>query len=152
MATSEAEALVPFPIAPPLPLGRPPQFTRRPARSLPGRAAGTTAVLLLYTGGTIGMRKDEKTGAFEPDATYFEALLARGLLPDDDTMPRLSFSAFDPPLDSSDMSQLHWAAIAIAIAEEYDHYDGFVVVHGTDTMAFVFLSPSLPFSFSTPFF
>ncbi len=43
---------------------------------------------------------------------------------------------FDPPIDSSDMSPAHWQDIARAIAENYDSYDGFVVLHGTDTMAY----------------
>ena len=43
---------------------------------------------------------------------------------------------FDPPIDSSNMNPAHWSEIAKAIEEHYDDYDGFVVLHGTDTMAF----------------
>ncbi len=43
---------------------------------------------------------------------------------------------FDPPIDSSDMNISHWQQIARAIADNYEHYDGFVVLHGTDTMAY----------------
>ena len=93
-------------------------------------------VLILYTGGTIGMRKDPSTHAYVPDADFLAQSLRDGLLPQDDAVPRLSYSAFDPPLDSSDMNSVHWCGIATAIGEEYSHYDGFVVVTGTDTMAY----------------
>jgi len=94
------------------------------------------SVLLLYTGGTIGMRKDAATGAYFPDAEYLADRLVHGLLPRDAAMPDLSLSAYTPPLDSSDMNSIHWTAIAEAIGEEYDKYDGFVVISGTDTMAY----------------
>ena len=43
---------------------------------------------------------------------------------------------FNPPIDSSDMNLEHWRLIARSIADNYDRYDGFVVLHGTDTMAY----------------
>ena len=43
---------------------------------------------------------------------------------------------FEPPIDSSNMSPKHWSDIARAIEDNYDRFDGFVVLHGTDTMAF----------------
>ena len=44
--------------------------------------------------------------------------------------------SFNPPIDSSDMNPTHWEQIAEAIRDNYDRYDGFVVLHGTDTMAY----------------
>lgn len=84
------------------------------------------------------MRKDPTTQAYIPDSSFLAKSLREGLLPhDDDSMPKLSYSAFDPPLDSSDMNSVHWNSVAKAIGEEYDKFDGFVVVTGTDTMAYL---------------
>ena len=92
-----------------------------------------TKVLLIYTGGTIGMHRNPLTAALEP--FNFEHLLQN--------VPELSeFSTqidtyqFQPPIDSSDMSPARWTDIAHVIADHYDAYDGFVVLHGTDTMAY----------------
>lgn len=115
------------------------KFTRSKPEIFPiyGTSPSKPHVLILYTGGTIGMRKDPETQAYIPDAHFLAKSLREGLLPhDDDSVPRLSYSAFDPPLDSSDMNCVHWSSIAKAIGEEYDHYDGIVVVTGTDTMAY----------------
>jgi len=90
-------------------------------------------VLLIYTGGTIGMNRNPHTGALEP--FNFEHLL--------NNVPELAqFSThiatyqFDPPIDSSDMSPALWTDLAHIIADNYDNYDGFVILHGTDTMAY----------------
>ncbi len=93
----------------------------------------TNKVLLVYTGGTIGMGKNPRTGALEP--LDFSHLLEKipeykQLSADVDTVQ------FDPPLDSSDMSPEYWVRMVDVIAENYDKYDGFVVLHGTDTMAY----------------
>ena len=93
----------------------------------------TNKVLLVYTGGTIGMGKNPRTGALEP--LNFSHLLDnipeyKQLSADVDSVQ------FDPPLDSSDMSPEYWARMVEVIAENYDRYDGFVVLHGTDTMAY----------------
>lgn len=90
-------------------------------------------ILIIYTGGTIGMIENSKTGALEP--FDFEYLI--------DNVPKIkrldydidSFQ-FDIPLDSSAMTPSHWQDIAYVIACFYDKYDGFVVLHGTDTMAY----------------
>lgn len=90
-------------------------------------------VLLIYTGGTIGMMKDSVTG--ELRAFDFEHLNAQ--VPELDRLNvDLSSISFDDPIDSSDMSPKDWARIAKQIELNYDHYDGFVVLHGSDTMAF----------------
>lgn len=90
-------------------------------------------VLLIYTGGTIGMNRNPSTGALEP--FNFEHLL--------NNVPELAqFSThistiqFNPPIDSSDMSPALWTELTHIIADNYDKYDGFVILHGTDTMAY----------------
>ena len=93
----------------------------------------TGKILLIYTGGTIGMGPDAKTGALEP--LDFDTLVTN--------MPELKLVEtiidvyqFSPPIDSSDMSPATWAEIASIIIRQYAQYDGFVVLHGTDTMAY----------------
>lgn len=90
-------------------------------------------ILIIYTGGTIGMIENAETGALEP--FDFEYLI--------DNVPKIkrldynldSFQ-FEEPLDSSAMTPSHWQDIAYVIECFYDRYDGFVVLHGTDTMAY----------------
>lgn len=91
------------------------------------------SVLLIYTGGTIGMNRNPATGALEP--FEFEHLMANvpELCAFDLHIATLSFS---PPVDSSDMSPELWVELARIIATNYDDYDGFVILHGTDTMAY----------------
>lgn len=92
-----------------------------------------TRILIVYTGGTIGMTEDLSTGALVPFS--FDHLMRN--VP---KIGRLGFTLdhveMDPPLDSSDVNPVHWARIARVIAERYDDFDGFVVLHGTDTMAY----------------
>lgn len=90
-------------------------------------------VLLIYTGGTIGMGTNAQSGALEP--LDFNHLVAN--------MPEIrqiettiDVHQFAHPIDSSDMAPDKWAEIATIITERYDDYDGFVVLHGTDTMAY----------------
>lgn len=90
-------------------------------------------VLLIYTGGTIGMVRNPDTGVHEP--LNFEHLASH--------VPELrqikvavSTMQFVQPIDSSNMSPRHWAMIAQMIVDNYANYDGFVVLHGTDTMAY----------------
>ena len=90
-------------------------------------------ILLVYTGGTIGMNRNPQTGALEP--FDFEHLLNR--------VPELKqFSTeiktyqFTPPIDSSDMSPNFWVDLVQLIANRYDEFDGFVILHGTDTMSY----------------
>jgi len=91
------------------------------------------AILLIYTGGTIGMIKDFETGALK--AFNFDQLLER--IPElhllDCTIDTFSF---DRPIDSSDMNPHHWVAMAEVIEKNYDDFDGFVVLHGSDTMSY----------------
>lgn len=90
-------------------------------------------VLLIYTGGTIGMVENPETRTLE--SFNFEHLKSH--LPE---MKRLQFQVdhlvFDPVIDSSDITIEHWKKMVKIIDENYDEYDGFVILHGTDTMAY----------------
>lgn len=88
---------------------------------------------MIYTGGTIGMKENPHTKALEP--FDFNHLL--------DSVPKLKMLDYKichrqikKPMDSSDMNPEVWAEIVSMIAENYLDYDGFVVLHGTDTMAY----------------
>ena len=90
-------------------------------------------ILLLYTGGTIGMKQDPVTLALKP--FNFNQIL--------EEVPELKkfgceidTYSFDPLIDSSDMQPEFWIRLAGMIQENYSRYDGFVVLHGTDTMSY----------------
>ena len=90
-------------------------------------------VLLIYTGGTIGMNRNPQTGALEP--FNFEHLINN--VPELSLLPtRISTIQFNPPIDSSDMSPQLWTELTHIIIDNYEKYDGFVILHGTDTMAY----------------
>jgi len=90
-------------------------------------------VLLIYTGGTIGMNRNPLTGALEP--FDFEHLLSR--VPElTQFQTEIATYQFSPPIDSSDMSPRLWTELVHIISDRYDQYDGFVILHGTDTMAY----------------
>ncbi len=93
----------------------------------------TTSVLIIYTGGTIGMAQNSETGALEPFDFHH-------LLDNVPELRQLGFSIstiqFEPPIDSSEIEPHQWGRLVHFIAENYDLYDGFVVLHGTDTMAY----------------
>lgn len=90
-------------------------------------------ILLLYTGGTIGMRKDFETGALK--AFNFSKLLNR--IPELKLLDcEIETISFEEPIDSSNMNPQEWAKIASIIEENYVEYDGFVVLHGSDTMSY----------------
>jgi len=93
----------------------------------------TTSILVIYTGGTIGMVKDHETGSFKPFdfseiSTQVPELKKFGY--------NLKTISFDPLIDSSNTNQTVWVKIAKTIEENYNQYDGFVVLHGTDTMSY----------------
>lgn len=91
-------------------------------------------ILIIYTGGTIGMVRTPN--GYAPQDGYFRAAL--GAIPAlaSDEMPRWELYEMSPLLDSSNMTVKEWNKIARLIADNYDAYDGFVVLHGTDTMAY----------------
>ena len=90
-------------------------------------------ILIIYTGGTIGMIENPETGALE----NFDFEQFRHHVPE---LKRFNYNidalAFDPPIDSSDMEPRYWVKMAHIIADHSDAYDGFVLLHGTDTMAY----------------
>lgn len=90
-------------------------------------------VLLIYTGGTIGMMQDAKTGQLKP----FDFKHLTEQIPELNKFDvTLSAVSFDRPIDSSDMQPDVWVEIAKMIEKNYDKVDGFVVLHGSDTMSF----------------
>ncbi|MDY4184814.1 MAG: type I asparaginase [Sodaliphilus sp.] len=90
-------------------------------------------ILIIYTGGTIGMIENPVTHALQPfDFSHLIENVPKVQLLDYD----IHNIQFNPPIDSSNMSPQHWSDMAHAIEDNYDAYDGFVVLHGTDTMAF----------------
>lgn len=95
--------------------------------------SGNPKILLIYTGGTIGMMKDAVTGALK--AFNFSKLLQK--------IPELKLLdcdietiSFENPIDSSDMNPDRWLQIAEIIEKNYSFFDGFVVLHGSDTMSY----------------
>ncbi|HXK74872.1 MAG TPA: type I asparaginase [Bacteroidaceae bacterium] len=90
-------------------------------------------ILLIYTGGTIGMIENANTGALE--AFNFDELMLH--VPEVKRFNcHIASYQFYPAIDSSDISPDHWAKLVKVIEYNYDEFDGFVVLHGTDTMAF----------------
>lgn len=90
-------------------------------------------ILLIFTGGTISMVKDPHTGALHPaDMETFKAFAPELF----STEIHIEMLPFDPLIDSSDVNPAIWSKLAHIIEKHYDEYDGFVVLHGTDTMAY----------------
>ncbi|GAA3532657.1 asparaginase [Zobellella aerophila] len=92
------------------------------------------AVYIAYTGGTIGMQKSSK--GYVPVAGFMTDCLARTAEFQRPEMPDYHIHEYSPLIDSADMSPADWQRIADDIRANYQQYDGFVVLHGTDTMAF----------------
>ena len=91
------------------------------------------SILVIYTGGTIGMIQNPKTGALQPfdfDQMYKQMPILKNL------NYLIDFYSFSPLIDSSNMNPEFWVKLALLIEENYERYDGFVVLHGTDTMAY----------------
>lgn len=92
-----------------------------------------SAILLIYTGGTIGMKEDPTLGALKP--FDFSQILEE--VPELKKFAyRIDSHTFSPLIDSSDVEPSLWVELAHLIEEKYDDYDGFVILHGTDTMAY----------------
>ena len=93
----------------------------------------TNKALIIYTGGTIGMVQDPISGVLTP----FNLELIMNAMPE---LKKFNFQidglAFDVPIDSSDMEPSCWDRIAKCIEDNYENYDGFVILHGSDTMAY----------------
>ena len=90
-------------------------------------------IYVAYTGGTIGMQYS-KNGFIPVPGFLTETVRA---MPEfyRSEMPEFVIHEYHPVIDSSDMTPAHWVAIADDIRQNYAAYDGFVVLHGTDTMA-----------------
>ena len=92
-----------------------------------------TSVLLIYTGGTIGMMQDVRTGELKP--FNFKALTKQ--IPELSKFDiELSSISFKKPIDSSNMHPRVWIELTTIIKDNYDKYDGFVILHGSDTMSY----------------
>lgn len=90
-------------------------------------------ILLIYTGGTIGMVKDANTGALK--AFDFDSILTK--IPELRLLDcKIETISFEEPIDSSNMNPKYWADIAAVIGNNYKDFDGFVVLHGSDTMSY----------------
>jgi L-asparaginase len=91
------------------------------------------SILIIYTGGTIGMMKNPETGTLDP----FNFNQIEDQVPELKKLGhKISAIQFDPPLDSSNISPDVWVQLAVIIKDNFDFYNGFVILHGTDTMAF----------------
>ena len=92
-------------------------------------------IYIAYTGGTIGMQKSDDHG-YVPVAGFMDKQLASMPEFHRSEMPEYTIHEYSPLMDSSDMTPLDWQTIADDIRKNYDNYDGFVILHGTDTMAY----------------
>ena len=91
------------------------------------------SILIIYTGGTIGMLKDPVKGTLKPFdfnkiMEHIPEIRGYGY--------QIESISFDPPIDSSDIDTSTWTRLAEIIERNYDRFDGFVILHGTDTMAY----------------
>lgn len=93
-----------------------------------------TRIQILNTGGTIGMRRTDR--GYAPEPGYLGRLMADMPELRHPSMPEFDVQELDVLLDSANMMPSDWSRIARGIAERYDDYDGWVVIHGTDTMAY----------------
>jgi L-asparaginase len=92
-----------------------------------------TAILMLYTGGTFGMVYDKTGSHLIP--FDFEQIVEK--IPELNRFDfELTVVAFSQPIDSSNVTPAHWAEMVKIIAQNYDAFNGFVILHGTDTMAY----------------
>jgi len=93
----------------------------------------TPSLLIIYTGGTIGMVKDPATGALQP--YHFDDIYK--LMPVLKNFDyKLQSVSFNPLIDSSNVTPSFWVKLATVIEDNYEKYDGFIVLHGTDTMSY----------------
>jgi L-asparaginase len=92
-------------------------------------------VYIAYTGGTIGMAR-RADGTYAPQPGYLSQLMAAMPELHGPAMPAYTITEYDPLLDSANMTPANWSQIASDIQQHYADYDGFVILHGTDTMAY----------------
>jgi len=92
-----------------------------------------TSILIIYTGGTIGMIREDETGVLKPfnfDKVYEHIPTLRKF------RYKLDFHCFEPLLDSAGMNPEIWISLVTIIEDNYEKYDGFVILHGSDTMSY----------------
>ncbi len=95
--------------------------------------ADKPSILIIYTGGTIGMINDPSKGSLKP----FDFNKIMKHIPEIKSLGyHIESYSFDPPIDSSEIEPSTWSRIAEIIEEKYQEFDGFVILHGTDTMAY----------------
>lgn len=93
----------------------------------------SSSLLIIYTGGTIGMKEDPMDGTLKP----FDFSQIMEEVPELNKFGvQIDSYTFDPLIDSSDVEPSLWVSLAELIEEKYDSYDGFIILHGTDTMAY----------------
>lgn len=98
-----------------------------------GIGTGKSSILLIYTGGTIGMKLDRTDQTLKP--FDFRQILEE--VPELGKFAyRIDSYTFDDIIDSSDVEPSLWQRLTTLISSRYDSYDGFVILHGTDTMAY----------------
>lgn len=98
-------------------------------------------VYIAYTGGTIGMKRTR--AGYGTEHGYLADQMAAMPELNHPAIPSFTIHEYDPLLDSSNMTPREWVTIAHDIADHYDEFDGFIVLHGTDTMAYT--ASALPF-------
>ena len=98
-------------------------------------------VYIIYTGGTIGMRPTPE--GYAPGPGYLAAQIMSMPELKSELMPEVEIQEYDPLLDSANMTPEDWYKIASDIGAHYNNYDGFIILHGTDTMAYT--ASALPF-------
>jgi L-asparaginase len=101
-------------------------------------------VYIAYTGGTIGMKRIGRH--YLPVSNYLQEEMAAILAFSHDSLPTYTINEYAPLLDSPNMTPADWSRIARDIYEHYGEYDGFIVLHGTDTMAYT--ASALAFMFN----
>ena len=92
-----------------------------------------TSILLIYTGGTIGMSEDFESKTLIP----FDFEIIENLVPELKKIEvNIETISFETPIDSSDMDIISWKKMATIVKDNYENYDGFVILHGSDTMSY----------------
>lgn len=98
-------------------------------------------IYIAYHGGTIGMQASSQ--GYVPAAGYLQSLMAAMPVFQSEAMPEYTIHEYSPLLDSANMHPDDWVKIARDISDHYQDYDGFIILHGTDTMAYT--ASALPF-------
>ncbi|MDD2216580.1 MAG: asparaginase domain-containing protein, partial [Eubacteriales bacterium] len=91
-------------------------------------------VCIIHTGGTIGMARTDY--GYSPKNGFIQSALSKIEELSSSDMPAFDLIEYDPLLDSSDISVREWIKIGRDIEKRYEDYEGFLILHGTDTMAY----------------